>query len=272
MEQISHFSATMTELFLNYTPRFLLALGTLIIGLWLIGIVVKIVASGMGKSNQEPTLIKFVSNLVEWGLKALLVLSVASMVGIETTSFIAVLGAAGLAVGLALQGSLANFAGGVLIMLFKPYKVGDLIKAQDEMGFVKDIQIFVTILTTFDNKQVIIPNGAVSNGNVVNYSAEGQLRVDLTIGIDYKADITKAKAAIMEVMQAHPKVLDTPAPFVGVDAMGDSSVNLAVWPWCTPEDYWDVYFDINEQMKLALDKAGINIPFPQRDVHVYNAR
>ncbi|GAA6153771.1 mechanosensitive ion channel family protein [Pseudoteredinibacter isoporae] len=270
MEQINHYSQVAVELFMSYTPRLLLALATLLVGLWLIGIVVKITQSGLKKSNTDETLISFISNLVSWGLKALLALSVASMVGIETTSFIAVLGAAGLAVGLALQGSLANFAGGVLIILFKPYKVGDLIKAQGELGVVKDIQIFVTVLVTLDNKQVIVPNGAMSNGNVVNFSGEGQLRVDLSIGISYDSDIAKAKKVIMKVMESHPKVMDSPAPFVGVDSMGDSSVNLAVWPWATPDDYWDVYFDINEQMKVALDKAKISIPFPQRDVHLYN--
>lgn len=270
MEQLSHYSEVAIELLMTYTPRLLLALATLVIGLWLIGIVVKITESGLSKSNTDQTLITFVSNLVSWGLKALLVLSVASMIGIETTSFIAVLGAAGLAVGLALQGSLANFAGGVLIILFKPYKVGDLIQAQGELGVVKEIQIFVTILVTLDNKQVIVPNGAMSNGNVVNLSGEGKLRVDLNIGVSYGADISKAKQAIMQVMEDHPKVLGDPAPFVGVDAMADSSVNLVVWPWATPDDYWDVYFEINEQMKLALDKAQVAIPFPQRDVHLFN--
>lgn len=268
MDQINHYTEVATELLMTYTPRLLLTIATLLIGLWLINIVAKITASGLKKSNTDESLISFISNLVSWGLKALLALSVASMVGIETTSFIAVLGAAGLAIGLALQGSLANFAGGVLIILFKPYKVGDLIKAQGELGVVKEIQIFVTTLVTLDNKQVVVPNGAMSNGNVVNFSGEGKLRVDLTVGIAYTANIATAKKAIMKVMEDHPKVLSEPAPFVGVDAMADSSVNLVVWPWATPDDYWDVYFEINEQMKMALDNAEVSIPFPQRDVHI----
>jgi len=268
MEQVNQYALKFYELAISYAPRVLLALATLLIGLWLINVVIKITRSGLEKSKTDPTLISFVSNLVSWGLKALLIISVASMIGIATTSFIAILGAAGLAVGLALQGSLANFAGGVLIMIFKPYKVGDLVEAQGHLGEVKDIQIFVTILVSLDNKQVIIPNGVMSNGTITNISAEGQLRVDLSVGIGYNEDINKAKKVIQKVMEAHAKVLQDPAPYVGVDSMGDSSVNLVVRPYTTPADYWDVYFDINQQLKEALDKNNIVIPFPQRDVHL----
>jgi small conductance mechanosensitive channel len=222
----------------------------------------------MERSKVDPTLIPFMGSLVSWVLKLLLFISVASMVGIATTSFVAVLGAAGLAVGLALQGSLANFAGGVLVMVFKPYKVGDLIEAQGHLGVVKEVQIFNTILVSPQSKRIIIPNGATSNGSVVNYTAEGQIRVDLTIGISYSADIDETKAVLMDVLVNNGLVLKDPAPFVGVSEMADSSVNFAVRPHCLPEHYWDVFFGVNEAMKKALDKNAIAIPFPQRDVHL----
>ena len=260
------------ELVLSYTPKLALAIVTLFFGLWMISALTKVLKMSMEKSKVDPTLIPFLTSLCSWLLKVLLFISVASMVGIATTSFVAVLGAAGLAVGLALQGSLANFAGGVLIMIFKPYKVGDLIESQGHLGVVKEVQIFNTIITTPHNKRVIIPNGAVSNGAITNYSAEEWLRVDLTIGIAYDEDIVPAKEAILEIMNANEKVLDHPAPFVGVVELADSSVNLAVRPHCKPEHYWDVFFDINEQMKVALDNAKITIPFPQRDVHIINEK
>ena len=201
-------------------------------------------------------------------LKVLLFLSVATMVGIETTSFIAIFSAATLAIGLALQGSLSNFAGGVLLLVFKPYKVGDLIEAQGHLGVVKRIQIFNTILLNPQNKTIIVPNGAVAGNSVINYSEEGILRVDLSAGISYDSDIREAKNVLMKVLESNPKVLKDPAPFVGVSELGDSSVNFAVRPWSTVADYWDVYFSINEEVKYALDNAGISIPFPQVDVHM----
>ena len=258
------------ELGLVYAPKLALALITLLVGLWVIRGIGKVLQVSMEKSKVDPTLIPFLKSLSSWSLKVLLFVSVASMIGIATTSFIAVLGAAGLAIGLALQGSLANFAGGVLIMVFKPYKIGDLIETQGQLGVVKEVQIFNTIIIAPQNKQVIIPNGAVSNGPIVNYTEEGVIRVDLSIGIAYDADIAKAKSVIMAVMEKHEKVLSDPAPFVGVSEMADSSVNLAVRPQCKPEFYWDVFFDINEAMKIALDDNNITIPFPQRDVRVIN--
>jgi small conductance mechanosensitive channel len=256
------------ELGLEYAPRLALAIITLIVGLWIIGGVTRLFKASMKKSKVDATLIPFMSNLCSWILKLLLFISVASMVGIATTSFIAVLGAAGLAIGLALQGSLSNFAGGVLVMIFKPYKVGDLIETEGHLGVVKEVQIFNTIIISPQNKQIIIPNGLSSNGSIVNYTAEGQLRVDLSIGIAYDADISKAKSVLLNVLTQHDKVLSEPAPFVGVVELADSSVNLAVRPYCKVEDYWDVFFDINEQMKVALDNNSITIPFPQRDVHL----
>ncbi|MEM9687364.1 MAG: mechanosensitive ion channel domain-containing protein, partial [Bacteroidota bacterium] len=188
--------------------------------------------------------------------------------GVKTASFAVIIGAAGLAIGLALQGSLSNFAGGVLIMVFRPFKIGDLVEAQGELGNVKEIQIFTTTLVTPDNKTAIIPNGALSNGNIVNYSAEGKIRVDLIVGISYGSDIKKAREVLMTVMEEDDKVLADPAPGVFVAELADSAVNLAVRPYTTVEDYWDVYFGILEKCKMALDAAQIEIPFPQRDVHI----
>lgn len=259
------------ELGLEYAPKLALAIITLIIGLWIIGGVSRLFVTSMEKSKVDATLIPFINNLVTWILKLLLFISVASMLGIATTSFIAVLGAAGLAIGLALQGSLANFAGGVLVMVFKPYKVGDLIESQGHLGVVKEVQIFNTIVISPQNKQIIIPNGMASNGSITNYTAEGQLRVDLSVGIAYDENIANAKAILLDVLNKHDKVLSDPAPFVGVIELADSSVNLAVRPFCKVEDYWDVFFDINEQMKVALDSNNVTIPFPQRDVHLMNA-
>jgi len=257
------------ELALAYAPKLALPIVTLVVGLWLIGRVVALSNSGMQKAKVDETLIPFFNSLLSWTLKVLLLISVASMIGIATTSFVAILGAAGLAIGLALQGSLGNLAGGVLILIFKPYRVGDLIEAQGIVGSVKEVQIFNTILVTPDNKRVLIPNGTITNGSLVNYTAEGSLRVDLSVGIAYSADIDKAKEVLTQMMQEDPLVLETPAPFVGVVALADSSVNLVVRPWCTPEHYWSVYFGITEKAKKCLDANGVAIPFPQRDVHLY---
>lgn len=266
--QLQTLSLKAYELGIEYAPRLALAILTLLIGLWIISGITKLIKISMERSKVDPTLIPFMSSLVSWVLKVLLFISVASMIGIATTSFIAVLGAAGLAIGLALQGSLANFAGGVLVMIFKPYKVGDLIESQGHLGVVKEVQIFNTILIAPQSKQVIIPNGAASNGSIVNYTVEGKIRVDLTVGVSYDADIDKTKAVLMEVLTANDKVMQDPAPFVGVLEMADSSVNFAVRPHCDPKDYWDVFFSVNEAVKKALDKNAISIPFPQRDVHL----
>jgi len=266
--QLENLSTKAYELGLEYAPKLALALLTLLLGLWIISGLSKLIKISMERSKVDATLIPFMTSFVSWILKVLLFISVASMIGIATTSFIAVLGAAGLAIGLALQGSLANFAGGVLVMIFKPYKVGDLIESQGHLGVVKEVQIFNTILISPQSKQVIIPNGATSNGSIVNYTVEGKIRVDLTVGVSYDADIDKTKAVLMDVLVANDKVMRDPEPFIGVLEMADSSVNFAVRPHCLPEDYWDVYFSVNEAVKKALDKNAINIPFPQRDVHL----
>lgn len=250
------------ELGIEYSPKIITALIILIVGLFIIGLITKMSKRLMQRKKIDDTLQKFLSNLLSWVLKILLFVVVASRLGIETTSFAAIIGAAGLAIGLALQGSLSNFAGGALIMIFKPFKVGDLIEAQGELGVVKEIQIFTTLINTPTNKLVIIPNGALSNGNITNYSAEGKLRVDLTIGVSYDADIKQTKDVLMNVLTSNPQVLQDPAPTVNVSELADSSVNFAVRPWSSVADYWDVYFGITEQCKEALDNAGIEIPYP----------
>lgn len=244
-------------LILNFSPQILTALAILIIGLILIRIVTKLSRKLMKNSGVEITLQKFLSNLVSWTLKILLFVVVISKLGIETTSFAAIIAAAGLAVGFALQGSLSNFAGGVLIMIFKPFKIGDLIEAQGEMGVVKEIEIFTTKLTGLSNKEIIIPNGSLSNGTIVNYTTEGTRRVNLVFGVGYDSDIKKTKEVLLNVLTSHPLVLQDPAPTVNVSELADSSINFAVRPWCNTEDYWAVYFGVTEQVKEALDTAGI---------------
>jgi len=201
-------------------------------------------------------------------MKIILFISLFQMLGVAPTSFVAILGAAGLAIGLALQGTLANFAGGVLILLFKPYKKGDLINAQGELGTVQEVQIFVTILLSPENRTIIIPNGAMANGNITNYTTAGQIRVDMTIGVAYDSDLKKTKEVLQAVLLGDERVLKDPVPTVGVSELADSSVNMVVRPWCEPALYWDVKFDMLEKCKLALDEADIVIPFPQRDVHL----
>ena len=240
----------------------LMALAILIIGWFVIKLVVRAAKTVMNKSGVDITLQKFLGNLVSWALKILLLITVAAKLGIETTSFAAILASAGLAVGLALQGSLSNFAGGVLIMIFKPFKIGDLIESDGHLGVVKEIEIFTTKLTGLTSREIIMPNGALSNGTIINYTSDGTRRVDLNIGVSYDADIKQTKDVLMNVLNSHPKVLKNPAPTVNVAELADSSVNFAVRPWSNTDDYWDVFFDITENVKLALDKAGIEIPYP----------
>ncbi len=249
-------------LIIDFGPRVLAAIAIWIIGSWIIKMLLKGITKAMNKRDYDESLKKFLLNLLHWVLKIILIVTILGTVGVETTSFAAILASVGLAIGLALQGSLGNFAGGVLIMIFKPFKIGDLIEAQGEIGVVKEIEIFTTKLTGLSNKEIIIPNGSLSNGNIVNYTTEGTRRVDLVYGVSYDADIKQTKAVIMQVLTAHPKVLKDPAPAVTVLELADSSVNFAVRPWCNTEDYWDVYFDVTEHVKEALDAAGIEIPYP----------
>jgi len=252
------------NLLIEYSPKVLTALAILIVGLFIISLIIKMTKKVMNKRGVEETLQKFLANLLGWTLKILLFVSVIAKLGVETTSFAAILAAAGLAIGLALQGSLSNFAGGALIMIFKPFKVGDLIEAQGELGAVKEIEIFTTKLIGLSNKEIIIPNGALSNGNILNYTSLETRRVDLVIGVSYDADIKQTKEVLMNVLKSDEKILQDPEPTVNVSELADSSVNFAVRPWCKSADYWDVYFGVTEACKLALDKAEIEIPYPHQ--------
>ncbi|MGY0407874.1 MAG: mechanosensitive ion channel family protein [Polaribacter sp.] len=249
---------------IEYAPKVLMALAMLLIGLLIIKLIVNTSKKILKKQGVDISLEKFLGNLLNWALKILLFITVIAKLGVETASFAAILAVAGLSVGLALQGSLSNFAGGVLIMIFKPFTIGDLIEAQGEIGVVKEIEIFTTKLTGLSNKEIIIPNGTLSNGNIVNYSTEGTRRVDLVFGVSYDSDIKQTKDVLMNVLTAHPKVLKDPAPAVTVLELADSSVNFAVRPWCNSADYWGVYFDVTENTKIALDKAEIEIPYPHQ--------
>jgi len=250
------------DLIVEFAPKILAAILIWIIGSWIIKMLMKGIKKAMTKANYDDSLKKFLLNLLNWIFKIVLILVVLGTVGVETTSFAAILAAAGLAVGMALQGSLGNFAGGVLIMTFKPFKIGDLIEAQGEIGVVKEIEIFTTKLTGLSNREIIIPNGALSNGNIINFTTEGTRRVDLVFGVSYDADIKQTKEVLMNVLTSNSKVLNEPAPTVTVLELADSSVNFAVRPWCKAEHYWDVYFEVTENTKEALDAAGIEIPYP----------
>ncbi len=258
------------ELATTYGIKLLLAIVVLLLGLAIIKKISKGATKMMAKSKVSESLIPFLRSLISIGLKMLLFISVLGMVGVQMTSFIAVIGAAGLAVGLALQGTLQNFAGGVIILLFKPYKVGDYIETQGYAGSVKEIQIFSTIMNTPDNKIIIIPNSPIATGSLINYSAQTNRRVDFTFGIGYEDDVEKARKILISMLDKHDKIQGDPAPFVRVVELADSSVNFAVRAWVEAVDYWDVYFDITEQVKKDFDKEGISIPYPQNDVHVYN--
>lgn len=250
--------------FLEYGLPLVKAILIFVIGSWVISKIVKVLKRVMVKKDYDLALQKFLANLISWSLKIFLVITAVATLGVETTSFVAIIGAAGLAIGLALQGSLANFAGGVLIIIFKPYNIGDLIEAQGVIGVVEDIEIFKTHLVTPDNKHAIVPNGSLANGNIINFTKRGKIRVDTVVGVGYDEDIKKTKEVLLEVLTLNPKVLKNPAPSVNVMELGDSSVNFAVRPFCIPQDYWDVYFATVEGSKLALDKAGIEIPYPHQ--------
>jgi len=265
-----HYLEKFTKWGVDFAPRILMAIATLIIGFWLVKVISNLLKKLFKRLKVDETLAGFSLNLLRMVMKFGVVLATVLKLGIVKESMlVAAIGAMAFAIGMALQGSLGNFAGGAIIMVFKPFKVGDLIEAQGVFGEVQEIQIFNTVLLTPSNKTAFIPNGAMSNGNVINFSTKGQFRVDLTIGISYNADIKKAKAILLEVMGRNPNVLNNPAPTVNVRELADSSVNLAIRPWTTPGAYWDVYFDTLEECKIALDAAGIEIPFPQRDVHVF---
>ncbi len=269
MQNLTSYSDQTIALIMAYGPNLLLAILTLFIGLWVIKAIVKALARAFEKKEYDPSLETFILSLTRILLKVLLVISVVGMLGVQMTSFIAILGAAGLAVGLALSGTLQNFAGGVMILIFKPFKVGDVLEAQGYIGSVKEIQIFNTILKTPDNKTIILPNAPLSSGSMVNYSTEPTRRVDLTFGISYDDNIDQAKAAIQALVDADERILEEPTPFIAVSELADSSVNFVVRLWVNSADYWGVHFDMIEGVKKEFDRRNISIPYPQRDVHMH---
>ena len=263
------FNYSMQVIF-EYGPKLIGAIIVWIIGSFIIKKLINVFNSVLDKKNTNASLKPFLRYLVGILFKTLLVISVLSMLGVEMTSFIAILGAVGLAVGMALSGTLQNFAGGVMILLFKPFKVGDYIDAQGHQGTVKEIQIFNTILTDLDNKTIIIPNGGLSTNSMINYSTEPTRRVDLAVGIAYGENIKKAKDVLLELFSTDKRILTDPPPFIGVKELADSSVNLTARVWVKSSDYWDVFFDMNEKIYDALNHSGVQIPFPQMDVHLFN--
>lgn len=268
MEEVNSYIDVAKDLLVAYGVDIVAAIVIFIIGKWLSGLLSRAVGKAMTRAQTDEILVKFVRNIVYAALLAFVVLAAIAQLGIQTTSFIAVVGAAGLAIGLALQGSLSNFAAGVMLIIFRPFKVGDFIEAAGTSGVVEEIMIFSTKMKSPDNKQLYVPNGGILSGTIVNYSAKEQRRVDMVFGCGYGDDIKQAKALLEEIVKENPLVLDDPAPVVAVLELGDSSVNFVVRPWCKTADYWDCLFQITETVKQRFDAAGISIPFPQRDVHI----
>ncbi|MDC0223328.1 mechanosensitive ion channel [Gammaproteobacteria bacterium] len=259
-----------TELLSSFGISLFIALCILVIGRQVIKIVIKVISSALERSNTEDTVRIFVTNLLNTLLMIVVFIAAINQLGIETTSIIAVLGAAGLAIGLALQGSLANFAAGILIVIYRPYKVGDYIQADNHLGTVNDIQIFSTVLRTPDNKLVVVPNGSIMNGSIVNFSNQDTRRIDMIIGCSYEDDIDKVKAVLTDIVAKDDRVLSDPKTRIAVSELADSSVNFIVRPWVKNPDYLDVMYSLTEEIKKRFDEEGISIPYPQSDVHIHN--
>jgi small conductance mechanosensitive channel len=255
----------------HYGLRIVIALLIFVIGKLIAGMIRKGVRRGMERSKVDPVLVGFLSNIVFYLLMVAVLITAVSQLGIHTTSFVAVLGAAGLAVGLALQGSLSNFASGVLIILFRPFKVGDFVEAGGVMGVIDEIGILTTNMHSPDNRGIIVPNSQIMGGHIVNFNANETRRCDMVFGISYSDDIDKAKALLADILEKDARCLKDPAPTIAVSELGDSSVNLVCRPWVNAADYWGVLFDTHEAVKKRFDAEGVSIPFPQRDVHLYQA-
>ncbi|BEP30395.1 mechanosensitive ion channel family protein [Helicovermis profundi] len=251
-----------------YGFKILYSVVTLVVGLKIIKYSIKLLDKSFEKMKLDKSLVSFSRSFIKMALKVILFVTVASMLGVATTTFVAILGAMSLAIGLALQGSLANFAGGVLILGLKPFKVGDYIESVGHSGTVEGIQIFHTYLTTPDNKQIIIPNGSLANASIINYSFNNKRRVDLVFGVGYESSTKKVKEIILSTVKKHDKVLETPMPFVRMSSHGESSIDFTLRVWCKSEDYWDIHFDLIEEVKEAFDKEGINIPYPHMDINL----
>ena len=266
MEAISADKAL--ELFQDYAMPLVWAIIVFIIGKIVAKIITNIVGKMMIKGKVDETLIKFVKNIVYAGLMIFVILAALGKMGIETTSFAAILAAAGLAIGLSLQGTLSNFAAGFMLILFRPFKVGDFVEAGGVSGVVEEVQIFNTQLRSGDNKEIIVPNGQIVGSTITNYSAKATRRVDMVIGVGYNDDLKKVRAVLEDILKKDERVLADPAPTIGLIELGESSVNFVVRPWVKSGDYWPVLFDVQEEIKLRFDAEGISIPFPQRDLHI----
>jgi small conductance mechanosensitive channel len=256
------------DIIFQYGPRLIAAIVILIVGRLLAQLIRSAVRRVLKKSKVDDLLISFVASLSYMGMIAFVVIAALNKIGIQTTSFIAILGAAGLAIGLALQGSLSNFAAGVLMIIFRPFKNGDYIEGGGVSGTVQQIQIFTTELLTPDNKLIIVPNAKVMSDNIINYSANKTRRIDLVVGVSYSDDLHKVKQVLKDIIDNETRLLKDPAPRIAVSELGDSSVNLVVRPWAATKDYWDLYYHLTETIKLRFDEEGISIPFPQCDVHM----
>jgi small conductance mechanosensitive channel len=267
---VNNYLDKITDFGFEYAPKLIGGILVLFIGLWVTNLITKALGKSLEKSNIDQSLVPFVRSITNIILKILVAITVMGMIGIEMTSFVAIIGAAGLAVGLALSGTLQNFAGGVVILILKPFKIGDFIEAQGYTGTVKEISIFSTMLNTPDKKLVIIPNGPLSTGALTNFSAEPLRRVDWTIGIAYGDDVEHLKKAINDFIAEDRRILKDPSPFIGLSELADSSVNFAVKVWVVGDDYWGVFYDMNEKVYTRFGDYKLNIPFPQMDVHIQN--
>jgi small conductance mechanosensitive channel len=256
------------EFLATYWLKVVAAVIIFVVGRWLAKVISNLVAKAMTKAKVDPTLTSFVKNLCHIALLAFVIIAALKKLEVPMTEFTVVIGAAGLAIGFALQGSLSNFAAGIMLIIFKPFKVGDFVELAGKMGTVKAIQIFNTILNSPDNVRIIIPNGQVTGGNIMNFTVNGTRRIDLVVGVSYEDDLKKAQQVIEKVILSDERILKEPAHTIAVSELADSSVNFVVRPWVNAADYWDVRFKITEEIKLALDKNGISIPYPQRDVHM----
>lgn len=251
--------------------RVAIAIVIFVVGRQIAKWITELIRGAIKRSSIDDALISFIGHLAYAAMMAIVIISAIGQIGINTGSFIAVIGAAGLAVGLALQGSLANFAAGIIIIIFRPFKSGDFIDAAGTMGIVEDIEIFSTKLRTTDNKLVIVPNNQITSGNITNYSAKETRRIDMVIGVSYQDDLAKVKEVLKTILSEDERILEDPAPTIGVMSLGDSSIDFAVRPWVKSADYWPTLFDLNQKVKETFDREGISIPFPQRDIHLFPA-
>ncbi len=260
---------TLTVWVTQYSVKLVAAILIIIIGRWISRRISRLLGRLLEKNNVDVTVVRFAENLIYYALIVVVLIAAVGQLGINTTSFLTIVGAAGLAIGLALKDSLSNFAAGVMLILFRPFRVGDLVEAGGVSGTVQGITMFNTILNTLDNQRVIVPNGIVTSNVITNVTANTTRRVDLVMGIGYDDDVAKAKEVLTGIINAEKRILPDPAPKIAVSELGDSSVNFVVRPWVKTEDYWDVYFDLTEKIKITFDKEGISIPYPQQDVHLF---